>query len=120
MKATPLIAFILVITVYSCEKVVTDSNLKPLTSSPSGPGHDSVARVDSPKTVPPIVDTAKHDTVPTPPFPQHTVDSNKTANNGSPNSAPSSSCPLSPIYGDTIIFTQPSGSDYIFYPVNNP
>lgn len=123
MKATPLIAFILVITVYSCEKVVTDSNLRPLTSSPSGPMRDSVTRVDTtkPVTPPPVTDTAKHDTVPTPPYPQHTVDSNKNVNNGSPNTPPSSSCPLAPIYGDTIIFTQPtSGADYIFNPVNNP
>jgi hypothetical protein len=129
MKATPLIAFILVITVYSCEKVVTDANLKPLTSSPTGPKRDSVAQLDTTKPAPPppVKDTAKQDTVtvPTPPYPQHTVDSNKNVNNGSPDSNPSStptsSCPMSPIYGDTIIFTQPTnGPDYIFYPVNNP
>lgn len=121
MKATPLIAFILLITVYSCQKVVTDSNLKPLTNSPSGPGRDSTARVDTSKPAPPVSDTAKHDTVPTPPYPQHTVDSNKNLNNGSPNSAPSPSCPVAPIYGDSIIFTQPTGgADYIFNPVNNP
>lgn len=123
MKATPLIAFILVITVYSCEKVVTDPNLRPLTDAPNGPGRDSTHVVDTVKPAPPVKDTAKQDTVtvPTPPFPQHTVDSNINTNGGSINSAPSSSCPLSPIYGDTIIFTQPtSGPDYIFNPVNNP
>ncbi|HEX3934819.1 MAG TPA: hypothetical protein VHW43_09080 [Puia sp.] len=119
MKATPLIAFILVITVYSCEKVVTDPNLRPLTDAPTGPGRT----VDTLKPSPPVKDTAGQDTVtiPTPPFPQHTVDSNMNTNGGSLNSAPSSSCPLSPIYGDTIIFTQPTGGpDYIFNPVNNP
>lgn len=123
MKATPLIAFILVITVYSCEKVVTDPNLRPLTDAPNGPGRDSTHVVDTVKPAPPVKDTAKQDTVtvPTPPFPQHTVDSNINTNGGSINSAPSLSCPLSPIYGDTIIFTQPtSGPDYIFNPVNNP
>ena len=123
MKATPLIAFILVITVYSCEKVVTDPNLRPLTDAPNGPGRDSTHVVDTVKPAPPVKDTARQDTVtvPTPPFPQHTVDSNINTNGGSINSAPSSSCPLSPIYGDTIIFTQPtSGPDYIFNPVNNP
>ena len=122
MKATPLIAFILVITVYSCEKVVTDDNLKPLSASPSGPARgDSVSRVDTTKPVPPVIDTAKHDTVPTPPYPQHTVDSNKNVNSGSPDTPPSPSCPVAPIYGDTIIFTQPTnGADYIFYPVNDP
>ena len=117
MKATPLIAFILVITVYSCEKVVTDPNLRPLTDAPTGP----TRLVDTLK--PPVKDTSRQDTVtvPNPPFPQHTVDSNINTNGGSLNSAPSSSCPLQPIYGDTIIFTQPtSGPDYIFNPVNNP
>jgi hypothetical protein len=34
---------------------------------------------------------------------------------------PAYGCQLSPIYGDTIIFPQPtSGSDYIFRPVNSP
>jgi len=114
MKATPLIAFILVITVYSCEKVVIDPGLRPLSGSPTGPG--STTMTDTVKTPSPT-----QDSVPTPPYPQHTVDSNKNANNGNPNSAPSSSCPLTPIYGDTIIFTQPtSGPDYIFNPVNNP
>lgn len=116
MKATPLIAFILVITVYSCEKVVIDPDLRPLSASPTGPGKTTTS--DTVKTTPPSQDTV---TVPIPPYPQHTADSNKNVNNGSPNSAPSSSCPLSPIYGDTIIFTQPtSGPDYIFNPVNNP
>lgn len=114
MKATPLIAIILVITVYSCEKVVTDPNLKPLTDAPGGPRSTTV---DTVKTSP--GDTAK--VIPTPPYPQHTVDSNKNSNGGDPNSAPSSSCPISLIYGDTIIFTQPTtGPDYIFQPVNNP
>ena len=117
MKATPLIAFILVITVYSCEKVVTDPNLRPLGDSPNGPRN--TLTVDTVKSVPP--DTTKHDTVPTPPYPQHTVDSNKNMSGGNPNSSPSPSCPVAPIYGDTIIFTQPSsGADYIFNPVNNP
>jgi hypothetical protein len=35
--------------------------------------------------------------------------------------APQSSCPVLPIYGDTIIYPQPTnGSDYIVNPVNNP
>jgi hypothetical protein len=35
--------------------------------------------------------------------------------------APQSSCPVLPIYGDTIVYPQPtSGSDYIINPVNNP
>lgn len=116
MKATPLIAFILVITAYSCEKVVIDPGLRPLSGSPSGPR--SGITTDTAKTPPPAKDTV---TIPTPPYPQHTVDSNKNTNGGSPNSAPSSSCPIEPIYGDTIIFTQPtSGPDYIINPVNDP
>jgi hypothetical protein len=35
--------------------------------------------------------------------------------------APAPSCPSLPIYGDTIVFPQPtSGTDYIITPVNNP
>lgn len=118
MKATPLIAFILVITVYSCEKVVTDPNLKPLTDSPTGPKSDSALTVDTVKPTNPSKpdSTTIRDTVPTPPYPQQTV-SNNNSNGGTP--APG--CPVSLIYGDTIIFTQPtSGPDYIFDPVNNP
>ncbi|HEY6901794.1 MAG TPA: hypothetical protein VI233_14160 [Puia sp.] len=68
-------------------------------------------------------DTAKHDTtkkdsiaIPKdtttkPPFPDKVA-----------TQPPPPSCPLSPIYGDTIIFPQPTngGSDYIVRPVNNP
>ena len=115
MKTTPLIALILVITVYSCEKIVTDPNLRSLGNAPTGPRRDSVHVADTlkaPSTPPSVTDTTKKDTVPTPPYPQQTIN-----NNGS---APAPGCPVSLIYGDTIIFTQPSGGDYIYNVVNNP
>jgi hypothetical protein len=119
MKTTPLIALILVITVYSCEKIVTDPNLRSLTDAPNGPKRDSVHVADTIKTPPtpppPVKDTTRKDTVPTPPYPVQTVNNNN--NNGG---APAPGCPVSPIYGDSIIFTQPSGSDYIYNVVNNP
>jgi len=39
-----------------------------------------------------------------------------------PQSTPTGGCSVLPIYGDTIIFPQPTanGTDYIFYPVNSP
>ncbi|HXB08836.1 MAG TPA: hypothetical protein VNW04_17035 [Puia sp.] len=155
MKTLPLIATILVIAAVACQKTLpVDPNLRSLLGAPGGPPkNDSTG--------------AKADTsvVPTPPFPQHTIDSVNNANPGSPGSpsnpgSPSSpsnpstpgspstpstpsnpgtpsapgnpttpavppvptgpSCPILPIYGDTLVFPQPSGGDYIINPVNNP
>ena len=112
MKTTPLIALILLITVSGCEKFVpADDNFRPLSPSPGGPRRDSTLVTDTTKP------GAKGDTsvIPTPPFPQQTV------NNTPPGAPPAPSCPVAPIYGDTIIFTQPTNnSDYIVSPVNNP
>jgi hypothetical protein len=149
MKTTPLIIFILVITVFACQKAIpdVDPNLRSLLGPRSGPPrqdstiakHDSVAPKPADTTKP----ATKSDTtiVPQPPFPQHTVDSLNNNNPGSPGnpSNPSDpgnpgnpttpgvpatsaapSCPVLPIYGDTLIFPQPSGGDYIVYPVNAP
>jgi hypothetical protein len=115
MKTTPLIVLILAVTVYACQKAAPeDANLRSLSGVRGGPpGHDSTAaKRDS--TAPKPTDTTKPATksdttvVPTPPFPQHTADS----------AGPS--CPALPIYGDTLIFQQPSAGDYIVYPVNAP
>ncbi|HEY4110349.1 MAG TPA: hypothetical protein VGM48_15120, partial [Puia sp.] len=156
MKTIPLIAVILVIAAFACGKAIpaTDPNSPGFVGSRNGPhGRDSATRHDT--SAPKPSDTthpAKPDTttVPTPPFPQHTVDSLNNNNPGSPSTpsnpgspsnpgtpgnpstpgtpstpavpvAPTApSCPVLPIYGDTLIFQQPSGSDYIFYPVNSP
>lgn len=106
MKTAPLIALILVITATGCEKFVpADDNFRPLSDSPNGPkATDTTAPV------------TRGDTLlsPTPPYPQ------QTANTNPPNN-PAPGCPTLPIYGDTIIFTQPtSGPDYVMNPVNNP
>ena len=165
MKSAPLIAFILVITVCSCEKVITDTNLKPLTDAPTGPPQKAV---DTVKPAPPAPDTS---VVPTPPFPQQTINNNNGngsgsgsngsgssgsgstgsgstgsgssgsgslgssgsggtgsgtsggtgSSGGSTNQTTTSACPIAPIYGDTIVYPQPtSGSDYIIYPINTP
>lgn len=100
MKTAPLIAPVLVILtmLYGCEKTVpADSNFRPLSASPSGRDSSTVT-----------------DTVPTPPFPQQTANTNPPGN-------PAPSCPSLPIYGDTLIYPQPTnGSDYVLNPVNNP
>lgn len=114
MKTAPLIALIalILITAIGCVKFVpADSNFRPLSTSPSGPGKDSSQVADTTKPAP-KGDTA---TVPTPPYPS------QTANNNPPGSPPAPSCPALPIYGDSLIFPQPAnGSDYVLNPVNNP
>jgi hypothetical protein len=88
----------------SCEKSASDPSLVP-GGLRSAPLHDSTYN-------PPVVlitDTQSIGTPPQPtaPLPQQT--------------APQNSCPSLPIYGDTIIYPQPTnGSDYIVNPVNNP
>lgn len=113
MKTLPLIAFILVVAVFACKKVVpeTDPNLRGLVGAPGGPPvkHDTVVTK-------PADTTKKSDTttVPPPPFPQQTY------NNNNANGTTAPSCPVLPIYGDTLVFPQPSAGDYIIQPVNNP
>lgn len=120
MKTAPLIALLLLVTVYGCEKFVpADPNFRPLSTSPTGPGRDSSQVKDTTKPISggdttkpaPKGDTA---TIPTPPFPQQTANTNPPGNPQAP------SCPVLPIYGDTIIFTQPTSGDYVVNPVNSP
>jgi hypothetical protein len=103
MKTTPLIVLIalILITVYGCEKAIpADANFRPLSSSPSGPRKDS---------------SQVTDTIPTPPYPSQTANTNPPGNPQAP------SCPSLPIYGDSLIFPQPTnGPDYVLNPVNNP
>ncbi|HLZ88156.1 MAG TPA: hypothetical protein VKQ52_12970, partial [Puia sp.] len=122
MKTSPLIAIILVVTVYACQKALpeTDPNLRALVGAPgllppkdSGSAkHDSSASKPADTTKPsPKSDTA---TVPPPPFPQQTINNNNTTGTTAP------SCPVSPIYGDTLVFPQPTAGDDVILPVNNP
>ncbi|MBS1664731.1 MAG: hypothetical protein JST68_27040 [Bacteroidetes bacterium] len=109
------------LTFYACSKVI------PPIPKPTQTLHDST-RLDSTgkdtsgtkkDTIAIPKDTAKHDTVPapkdtatkTPPFPEQVAAA-----------PPAPSCPIAPIYGDTIIFPQPTngGADYIVRPVNFP
>ena len=116
MKTTPLIALILVITVYACQKAVPeiDPNLRSLAGAPGGTPakHDSVGTKPADTTKP----ASKSDTtvVPPPPFPQQTANNNTTTGTVAP------SCPVLPIYGDTLIFPQPTAGNDIVFPVNNP
>jgi len=142
MKTLPLIVLILVVAAFACKRVVPeDTNLRSLVGAPGRPHQDSVVVKHDSAVVKHDSTAPKSDTttVPTPPFPQHTIDSvnNSQGNPGGNTNPPSNpsnpggagggtvtptgpSCPILPIYGDTLIFQQPSGSDYIVQPVNNP
>lgn len=109
-----VVAFIFLFLAFACRKVILAN---PTTTQTK---HDST-RLDSTGKDTSLVipkDTTKLDTIPkpkdttttAPPFPE-TVAAEP----------PAPSCPISPIYGDTIIFPQPNGgADYIVRPVNNP
>jgi hypothetical protein len=121
MKPVVLIALILLMAVCACRKAMPqDANLRTLSNAPDGP-----PRRDSVVTKP---DTS---VVPTPPFPQHTVDSlNNTpsdpggsggsGNSGGSQAPAGTGCSFLPIYGDTLVFPQPSSGDYFIQPVNAP
>lgn len=101
-----LIGLTLSLFLFSCRKNVTDTDptLGGLRSAPTGPARpvDSVPVViisDSQFTAAPVLPPA--------PLPQ--------------TSPPQNSCPALPIYGDSLIFPQPtSNGDYIITPINNP
>jgi hypothetical protein len=91
----------------SCEKTASDPNvvLGGLRSAPSFPVHDSTYN-------PPVVLITDSQNIPPPPQPAAPVPQQ---------TAPQNSCPSLPIYGDTIVYPQPTnGSDYIVNPVNSP
>ena len=92
----------------SCEKTASDPNvaLGGLRSAPSFPlPKDSTYN-------PPVVLITDTQNIPPPPQPPAPVPQQ---------TAPQNSCPSLPIYGDTIVYPQPTnGSDYIINPVNNP
>ncbi|HEY4109608.1 hypothetical protein [Puia sp.] len=119
MKTLPLIAIFFVVSVVACQKAIPeDPNIRALVGAPSGPStskHDSIPTTKPADTTKPV---AKADTnvVAQPPFPQQTADNN----NNNPAAPAAPSCPVLPIYGDSITFPQPSGSDYIVHPVNDP
>jgi hypothetical protein len=99
-----LIAALLI--VLSCGKSVTelqpaDPNLPPRSLHPgSSPDNDTVTTIVR-------SDTSATPTPPPPPFPQAP--------------APVASCSYAPVYGDSIIYPQPtSGQDYVVNPVNSP
>lgn len=113
MKRYTLAGLILVFLAASCAKNI--SEIKPATqpvTQPVTPPPDTAKTT----TTPPI-DTVinKPDTThPLPPAPIPVIAE-------TPNAAPAPGCPVLPIYGDTIIYPQPTnGGDYIFNPVNNP
>lgn len=112
MKKRLLVGLTLVFIVCACRKNVSTE----IASPPRPPGqspNDTTRKVNPADTT--KADTTKH-AVPVdtskvqPPYPQTAAAA-----------PPAPGCPIAPIYGDTIIFTQPTnGTDYIFNPVNNP
>jgi hypothetical protein len=94
-------AFLLLATA-SCQKVISTTGSSSKDSLASHSTRPSAGKLDSTSTA--SSDTGKSIL---PPLPQ---------------SAPLGGCSVLPIYGDTIIFPQPSanGQDYVFYPINSP
>lgn len=111
MKKRLLVGLTLVLIICACRKNVSSEwALQPRLNSQ--PPHDTTRK--------PPTDTSKADTT----KPKVPVDTSKVLPpypSSSASAPPAPSCPLAPIYGDTIIFTQPTnGADYIVNPVNNP
>ncbi|HEY4290335.1 MAG TPA: hypothetical protein VGN00_24715 [Puia sp.] len=109
MKKHYLLGLILILFVCACSKnlseVAAGGSSNPTTKPPV---HDTTRTQ--------ATDTVKKDTIktqppaPVVPFPETVA-----------TAPPAPSCPISPIYGDTIIYPQPTGgADYIVNPVNNP
>jgi len=102
MKKLILAGSILVLLFCACRKNLSDPDTQTQTSTTNPPvqppPHDTT-RVSSPNPA----DTTVI------PFPQQTAAAQ----------APAPSCALSPLYGDSIIYVEPTnGSDYIVFPVN--
>jgi hypothetical protein len=104
MKKLSLAGFILLFLFCACRKNISEPDTQTQTSNPPvqpTPPHDTT-RQASPNPDP--ADTSKV------PFPQTSAAA-----------PPAPSCSLSPLYGDSIIYVEPTnGSDYIVFPVNAP
>ena len=112
MKKLLSVGSVLLLFFCACSKIVPEALPQTQQQQPVSTPPDSTKQPLPPADTTHKVDTTAHkvDTTHTVPFP---VTATTTA--------PSPGCPLSPIYGDTIIYTQPNGgADYIFSPVNNP
>ena len=113
MKKHYLLGLILILFVCACSKNLSEATGgQPIT--PNSPVHDTTRTTPADTTTKAKVDTTRFDTAktapPVVPFPV-TIAS----------APPAPSCPISPIYGDTIIYPQPTGGgDYIVTPLNNP
>jgi hypothetical protein len=100
MKTCSLVALILAIAIYSCEKAVPVS-LHTQSAGPTQKAADTTTTTSPDSTV-------------IPPYPQQTANANSAGT-----IAPG--CPVLSIYGDSLIYPQPtSGPDDILLPVNNP
>ncbi|WP_431209447.1 hypothetical protein ACQ86N_25150 [Puia sp. P3] len=101
MKKLSLAGLILVFLFCACRKNLSDPDTQTQTSTnpPVVPPPHDTSRVSSPNPA----DTTLV------PFPKQTAAAQ----------APAPSCALSPLYGDSIIYVEPTnGSDYIVFPVN--
>jgi hypothetical protein len=109
IRLYPVLATAFLSFLFSCRKDVTetDATISALRSAPLGPVDSVIVPVvlitDSQFIPPPVLPPA--------PMPQPSPSAPQNQN----------VCSALPIYGDTIVFTQPvTGSDYIVTPVNNP
>lgn len=105
----PLLGVAFLLSLASCQKTQTD----PITAlgSRSAPKHSTGN--DSSVNNPPVVLITDSSQLPPPVQPKAPL----------PQQAPAqqSSCPALPLYGDTIVYPQPTnGSDYIITPINSP
>jgi hypothetical protein len=99
MKTYSLVALILAITTYSCEKTV------PVTLHTQSAGPTQRATDTTTSTSP--------DSTLIPPYPQQTANANTAG-------TIAAGCPVLSIYGDSLFYLQPaSGKDEILLPVNN-
>src|ERR1700760_5062165 len=113
MKQHYLPGLILILFACACSKNLSETAPAGAPGMPNKPGQDTTRTISS-DTTRPNVDTTRFDTAraapPAAPFPVAVA-----------SAPPPPSCPILPIYGDTIIYPQPTGGgDYIVTPVNNP
>jgi len=113
MKKHYLLGLILILFVCACSKNLSEAAAGSPRTPNKPPVHDTT-RTTPADTTKPKIDTTRFDTAkaatPVAPFPVTVAAA-----------PPAPSCPISLIYGDTIIYPQPtSGGDYIVTPLNNP
>ncbi|HXD79736.1 MAG TPA: hypothetical protein VN616_18095 [Puia sp.] len=104
----PLMGLATLLLLGACRKNVTDPSYT-LGSMRSAPAHNNPQDTTY---NPPVVLITDSQTIPPPAQPAAPMPQQE---------APANTCPAFPIYGDSIIYPEPTnGSDYVLSPVNNP